>query len=213
MSLRIGGDVATIVEGDEDQLEQTFTHVIENAVKFTPVAGCVDVEVMAARRLNGSPSVTIDITDTGMGIPADDIPHVFERFFRATNAQVQAVREQVWGSPSSAKSFARIEETSPYRPFSARERLCASNSPRGKARPCRTGAKSPRCRLVKITLISCILAETEGSESGPDEAARSGRRVQLDVARFLDDSRGGSSTPAGIQLFADLRTSHCPEGE
>jgi signal transduction histidine kinase len=52
----------------------------------------VDVEVMAARGLNGSPSVTIDITDTGMGIPADDIPHVFERFFRATNAQVQAVQ-------------------------------------------------------------------------------------------------------------------------
>ncbi len=90
--LRIGGEVATIVEGDEDQLEQAFTNVIENAVKFTPAAGCVDVDVLVARGLDGSPSVTVDITDTGMGIPAEDIPHVFERFFRATNAQDQAAQ-------------------------------------------------------------------------------------------------------------------------
>ncbi len=92
VSLRIGGAVTTFVEGDEDQLEQAFTNVIENAVKFTPTSGRVDVEVMPARAPNGTRSVTIDVTDTGMGIPADEIPLVFDRFFRATNAQNEAVQ-------------------------------------------------------------------------------------------------------------------------
>jgi signal transduction histidine kinase len=92
VSLRIGGNVATIVEGDEDQLEQAFTNVLENAVKFTPPSGRVDVEVIPGRGPDGGPSVTIDVTDTEMGIPADEIPLVFDRFFRATNTRDEAVQ-------------------------------------------------------------------------------------------------------------------------
>lgn len=90
--LNIGGDVTTIVEGDEEQLEQAFMHVIENAVKFTPASGRVDVGVMAGIGPDGTSRVTIDVTDTGLGIPADEIPLVFDRFFRATNARDQAVQ-------------------------------------------------------------------------------------------------------------------------
>lgn len=87
VEVEITGDAATFVQGDELQLEQALTNVIENAVKFTPASGCVQIDVASA----GGPDVVIDVSDTGMGIPEDDLPHVFDRFFRAANAQHQAV--------------------------------------------------------------------------------------------------------------------------
>lgn len=90
--LHVVTDDEMIVEGDEVQLERALTNVVENAVKFTPPTGSVRVETAAAEGALGRPSVTIDITDTGMGVPADEIPHLFSRFFRATNAQDQAVQ-------------------------------------------------------------------------------------------------------------------------
>ncbi|MGP3534784.1 sensor histidine kinase [Microbacterium sp. RD1] len=93
VSLRIAaGSGEMLVEGDESQLERAVTNVVENAVKFTPPEGFVRVGAAPAAGSTGRPAVVIDITDTGMGIPADEIPQLFGRFFRATNAQDQAVQ-------------------------------------------------------------------------------------------------------------------------
>ncbi len=69
------------VTGDGERLGQLFDNLLSNAVKFTPPGGRVAVR--------GSPiddGWQVDIADTGMGIPYDDVPHVFTQFFRASNA-------------------------------------------------------------------------------------------------------------------------------
>lgn len=91
VSLTTSADDSIVVEGDETQVEQALTNVIENALKFTPASGRVDVDARRSAAVDGEPNVTIRVTDNGTGIPADELPHVFDRFFRATNAQDEAV--------------------------------------------------------------------------------------------------------------------------
>ncbi|APR88121.1 diguanylate cyclase/phosphodiesterase [Minicystis rosea] len=68
----------TVVRGDADRLQQIMWNLLSNAVKFTPRGGHIDVAVDA-----GDTRVTIRVTDTGEGIPADFLPHVFDQFRQA----------------------------------------------------------------------------------------------------------------------------------
>ncbi|WP_445444933.1 sensor histidine kinase [Clavibacter sp. km3a] len=91
VDLAVGDAGPATVEGDAGQLERVLTNVIENAVKFTPAGGTVSVELHAATGPTGRPAVMVVVADTGMGIPADALPQVFDRFFRAANAQSEVV--------------------------------------------------------------------------------------------------------------------------
>jgi signal transduction histidine kinase len=64
--------------GDEESLVRVFINIIGNATKYTPEGGKISV---SAR--NGEYYVTVDISDTGVGIPQDKLPFIFEPFFRA----------------------------------------------------------------------------------------------------------------------------------
>ena len=63
--------------GDPGRLHQVVLNLLTNAVKFTPAGGRVEVRTGAH---NGS--VRVEVTDTGVGIPPDELPHVFDRFWR-----------------------------------------------------------------------------------------------------------------------------------
>ncbi|QOD44474.1 sensor histidine kinase [Clavibacter zhangzhiyongii] len=91
VDLAVGDAGPATVEGDAGQLERVLTNVIENAVKFTPAGGTVSVELHAATGPTGRPAVMVVVADTGMGIPADALPQVFDRFFRAANALSEVV--------------------------------------------------------------------------------------------------------------------------
>lgn len=65
---------------DRERIVQLMTNLIGNAVKFTPRGGAVSVHLAA-----GEDAVTIRVADTGPGIPADELPRIFDRFYRGTN--------------------------------------------------------------------------------------------------------------------------------
>jgi two-component system OmpR family sensor kinase len=65
------------MRGDIDLVEQAFSNLIDNAIKYTPQGGAVSV---CAKEEDGA--VTVTVSDTGIGIPEQDIAHIFERFYR-----------------------------------------------------------------------------------------------------------------------------------
>ncbi len=74
------------IRGDRARLAQVLDNFISNAIKFTPGQGAVTVTTSA---LPGE--VEVVVTDTGMGIPADELPLLFQRFFRAQRATAGAI--------------------------------------------------------------------------------------------------------------------------
>lgn len=73
-----------LIYADADRLEQVLTNLVDNAMKFTPAGGRVEVRVAA---VNGE--VEVAVNDTGKGIAPEDVPHVFERFYRADRSRTR----------------------------------------------------------------------------------------------------------------------------
>ena len=68
--------------GDRDRLEQVMVNLLDNAIKYTPSGGSVSVSACLE-----TGNVRVDVEDTGIGIPADDISRIFERFYRVDKAR------------------------------------------------------------------------------------------------------------------------------
>jgi signal transduction histidine kinase len=79
---RSGGTNLYTVRGDETQLTSMFTNLVDNAVKYTPPGGSVEV----AAESNES-EVIMRISDTGIGIPEEKLSRIFERFYRVDKAR------------------------------------------------------------------------------------------------------------------------------
>jgi heavy metal sensor kinase len=71
-----------MVSGDRSSLRRLLLILLDNAVKYTPAAGRISAEL----RRNGAHAI-LEVTDTGVGIPPDDLPHIFERFYRSDKAR------------------------------------------------------------------------------------------------------------------------------
>ncbi len=68
---------------DPHRLAQILGNLLDNALRHTPAGGRVTIDATAGP----DRSVTLRVTDTGEGIPAEHLPHVFERFYRADTAR------------------------------------------------------------------------------------------------------------------------------
>ncbi len=70
------------VQADVDDLSRALANLIENAAHYTPASGRIRIETRVLH-----PSVVIRVSDTGIGIRQEDLPHIFERFFRTADAR------------------------------------------------------------------------------------------------------------------------------
>jgi signal transduction histidine kinase len=77
-------DEAATVVGNRDQLERVFTNLLDNAVKYTPSPGHIEVVL---RLVAGQSEVAV--ADSGRGIPPEELPHIFDRFYRADRARAR----------------------------------------------------------------------------------------------------------------------------
>jgi len=74
------------VEGDRARLKQVVVNLVDNAIKYTPAGGRVEVRVT---REEGH--ALLEVKDTGVGVPKEALPHIFERFYRVDKARSRAV--------------------------------------------------------------------------------------------------------------------------
>jgi heavy metal sensor kinase len=82
LRIAVEGDENAHVEGDYVFLRQAFVNLIHNAVKYSPAGAAIRVRVASAEG-----SVVVEIEDSGPGIPVDDQPKVFDRFYRVDKAR------------------------------------------------------------------------------------------------------------------------------
>jgi heavy metal sensor kinase len=82
ISIRCNSADNVIVEGDRARLKQVTVNLLDNAIKYTPQGGKIEVRV--AKRENRA---VMEIADTGVGIPNEALPRLFERFFRVDKAR------------------------------------------------------------------------------------------------------------------------------
>lgn len=78
VQLQVHVDDPLVVLGDQTRLTQLLVNLVDNAISHTPPGGRVELE----GRLRAG-SVVLEVNDSGCGIAADDLPHVFDRFYRA----------------------------------------------------------------------------------------------------------------------------------
>jgi two-component system, OmpR family, sensor histidine kinase ResE len=69
---------------DPDRIEQVLTNLIDNAFRHTPVGGSVNLTM-----INEDKGITMEVKDSGSGIPEEDLPFVFERFYKADKARTR----------------------------------------------------------------------------------------------------------------------------
>jgi heavy metal sensor kinase len=85
LSFQLGQTQDLVVKGDEARLRELFMNLLNNAIRYTPSSGTISVSF----RREGQMAI-VAITDTGIGIPAEDMPFIFERFYRVDKARSRA---------------------------------------------------------------------------------------------------------------------------
>lgn len=79
-------DSLIMVVGDDDRLAQVFRNLLSNAIKYSPHGGLVSIAIAAQ-----DDQACVSIQDEGIGIPADALPRLFQRFYRAPNSSASTI--------------------------------------------------------------------------------------------------------------------------
>jgi PAS domain S-box-containing protein len=87
VEVALEGDAAVGLQGDPSRLTQLLDNLVSNAIKFSSEGGHVAVRTMSE---NGN--VVLEVADEGIGIPAEQQQHLFQRFFRGSNAAERAIQ-------------------------------------------------------------------------------------------------------------------------
>lgn len=77
---RLTGDASVVGNYDDIRLAQVLDNLLDNAIKYSPAGGAVEVRIWEE-----GDAAQVTVTDQGIGIPATDLPHLFERFRRGQN--------------------------------------------------------------------------------------------------------------------------------
>jgi two-component system OmpR family sensor kinase len=85
LTLRLGEIDQVLVCGDQDRLKQVLVNLVGNAINYTPSGGVVTIGL---GKVDNKSRLTIH--DTGPGIPSEDLPHVFERFYRGEKSRTRS---------------------------------------------------------------------------------------------------------------------------
>lgn len=85
LELKQGDAFDFTVKGDRSMLRQLFLNLLDNAIRYTPGGGTISVTFSTDGR-----KAAVAIADTGIGIPPEDLPHIFERFYRVDKARSRA---------------------------------------------------------------------------------------------------------------------------
>jgi len=78
----------SIIHADRIQIERLLANLLSNAVKYTPAGGSIEVRVGPS---DSPVMVSLEIEDTGVGIPAENLPHIFDRFYRVRSPQTSEI--------------------------------------------------------------------------------------------------------------------------
>jgi PAS domain S-box-containing protein len=87
ITLTLATGPVPLVAGDRARIAQLVDNLVSNAIKFTPESGRVDVRVRALRK-----RAVLEVRDSGIGIPANERQHLFQRFYRTSTATEQAIQ-------------------------------------------------------------------------------------------------------------------------
>jgi len=74
------------MDGDVRLIQRMLANLLDNAIKYTPANGSIQVDIRSADNQSG----LISVEDTGIGISEKDLPHIFERFYRCDPSRSQA---------------------------------------------------------------------------------------------------------------------------
>ena len=82
ITLKCAESAEVNIEGDRARLKQIVVNLLDNSIKYTAEGGTITLRVAAQAH-----EALLEVADTGIGIPAEALPHVFERFFRVDKAR------------------------------------------------------------------------------------------------------------------------------
>lgn len=113
---------------DGPSIERMLTNLVENAARFAPVGTVVEVEV-------GADPPTLSVTDHGPGISQDDLPHVFDRYYRADEGGGHGIGLALVKQVADAHGSIRVESPPDGRAVGTRFLVCFDQPQRGDSPP------------------------------------------------------------------------------